>query len=83
MHLQPTIYMPAATSHLLAVCTPNQPKPMPNATTDSTMRILGLELPKSGLISLYIQARVSFCTCIAANDEEDQNLDCETDAICQ
>jgi hypothetical protein len=43
------MYNPVAISHFEGSCTPNQPNPMPQATKDSPIKILGLQVPKSTL----------------------------------
>jgi hypothetical protein len=41
------MYNPVAISHFEESCTPSQPNPIPQATKDSAIKILGLQVPKS------------------------------------
>lgn len=83
LYIRPTMYIPVATSHLFAVCIPSHPKPIANANIESTIRILGRDLPKSAMVSVVISlaAATAVRTSVASNNQEYYDLQSETDSI--
>ena len=62
-----------------------QPKPTANARIESAMRMLGLQLPKSGegQGSPHGLREIELCTGITPNNQEHHNLNRKTDSIRQ
>ena len=75
------MYIPAATCILSAVYTPSHPNPMPKATIESTMRMLGRERPKSNSCYSISSREVALSTSIAPNDQKYHDLYRKADPI--